>query len=163
MTETKTIDVRFINPFVNATVNVMRTMAQTAVSRKEVSLKKNHRMVGSISGVIGIMGSGLEGTVALSFSKELAGTIVARMIGANPEELPEADLHDGLGELVNMISGSAKTELSAEAGLQLNLALPTVVSGEGHEITHRQGTPCLVIIFETEGKSFGLEVAFKIG
>jgi len=153
------IDVRLVNPFVEATVNVLRTMAHIPSERREVLLKRNYLMFGDISGVIGIMGQTLEGSVAITFHEDLARRVVSAMLGQSPDELSGTDLNDGVGEIVNMISGNAKTLLSGE-GLSFDLALPTIVSGRGHEVAHRPGTPCLVIVFETDkGEPFALQVA----
>jgi chemotaxis protein CheX len=155
----KTIDVKLVNPFVEATVSVLKTMAQTGARRRDVLLKKDHKMFGDISGVIGILGKNIEGSVAITFEVNLARELISRMLGTTPDKINDDDLRDGVGELVNMISGNAKTLLS-ESGYKFDLALPTIVSGHGHEVSHRIDTPCLVIIFETdEGNPFAVQVA----
>ena len=163
MSSNQTIDVKYINPFVAATFDVMNTMANKKIVRKEVSLKKNLKLVGDISGVIGVTGGTMEGTVAITFPEKLARDIVAAMAGMSPNDLTTADLHDGVGEIVNMIAGNAKTSLSSQEGLRLSLSLPTIVCGQGHEIGLQQGTPYFVILFETEGINFGIEVAITFG
>lgn len=156
-----TLDVRLVNPFVQSAIEVLSTMANTQIVRKEVLLKKDYRMFGDVSAVIGIMGEKIEGSVAVTFHEELAHTIVGRMLGMEGNTLSSEEVHDGLGELVNMISGKAKTSLSTVDGLQFNLALPTIVTGIGHEIAHRPGTPCLVIVFEAEDMPFAVQVAIS--
>lgn len=156
-----TLDVRLVNPFVQSAIEVLSTMANTNIVRKEVLLKKDYRMFGDVSAVIGIMGEKIEGSVAVTFHEELAHRIVGRMLGMDGDALSSEEVHDGLGELVNMISGKAKTSLSTVDGLQFNLALPTIVTGIGHEIAHRPGTPCLVIVFDAEDMPFAVQVAIS--
>jgi chemotaxis protein CheX len=159
VTQQGTVDVRFINPFINATVNVMRTMTGITVARKDIALKTNFEMVGDISALIGISGEHLEGTVAISFDRDIGLSIIGRMLGCDPGSISDADLRDGVGEIVNMIAGNAKTSLASEGDVQLRLTLPTVVTGSGHGVTHCHGTPCIVLTFEFEEGQFTLEVA----
>ena len=153
------IDVRFVNPFVDSTLEVLGKMAQTEVERRDVLLKRDYRLFGDVSAVIGICGDNVEGSVGVTFEDTLAALLVARMLGEDPSNVEPSDVQDGVGEIVNMISGRAKTLLSAE-GIHFNLALPTVVAGPFHEIAHKKGTPCLVLVFETtEGHVFAVQVS----
>jgi len=156
-----TIDVRIVNPFVNATLLVLEKLVRTKAARAEVLLKKDYRLFGEISAIIGITGEGIEGAVGITFQDELAREIVSRMWGRPAKELTREQVNDGLGELVNVISSQATTELSRDKDLCFSLALPTIVSGFGHEIAQRTGVPCLVIIFEASGKPFALQVAIS--
>jgi chemotaxis protein CheX len=155
------IDVRLVNPFVNATLLVLEQLAGLKAVKKDVHLKRDYHLFGEISALIGITGQGIEGSVALTFQDRLAHQIVSKMWEKNPEEISREDLHDGLGELVNVICGKATTELSQDKELNFNLALPTIVSGYGHQISQSESVPCLVIVFEAAGKSFAVQVAIR--
>lgn len=159
----KMMDVRYINPFVEATIFVLKTMCRIEAVRKDLKLKQVNCSYGDASAVIGLMGEGLEGSVAISFGEELMSEIVAMMVGSSPDDLTLEEMYDGLGELVNMIAGNAKSALSSSEGMSLSLSLPTLISGPGHEIAHRSDTPCFVVTFETKGRSFALQVALKLG
>ncbi len=50
------MDVQYINPFLNATVKVLETMAFLKVSPGKPYVKKNSSAVGDVSGIIGITG-----------------------------------------------------------------------------------------------------------
>jgi chemotaxis protein CheX len=157
-----TLDARLVNPIVSATIEVLSTMANTQVKLKEVQPQKDYVPSGDISAVIGIMGDEGEGMVSLSFDMPLAILIVARLLGITPEDLSADDRCDGIGELVNMVSGNAKTALSQSGGVPYKLSLPTIVLGHKHEIISRPKAPYLVIVFETEeGHAFNLQVSFK--
>lgn len=155
------IDVRLVNPFVNATLLVLEKMAKTQATRREVLLKKDYRLFGEISAIIGITGDGVEGSVGLTFQEDLARDIVSRMWERPLKELSREEIYDGLGELVNVICGQATTELSRAEKQNYALALPTIVTGFGHEITQHSGTPCLSIVFEASQKVFAVQVAIK--
>ena len=67
-------------------------------------------------------------------------------------------VHDGIGEFINMIAGGAKTTLGSTKHA-FNFTLPTIVSGRGHEMHHKQGTCNTSIIFADEnGQEFALDL-----
>mgnify|MGYP001809852956 CR=1 FL=1 len=153
------INVEFINPFIEATKTVLETMAGTSCERKRLFLKDDFRMLGDISGIMGLSGEAV-GSIVISFPKDLACRIVSAMLGGEPmgTEL-SADVCDGVGEIVNMVAGHAKSAL-AKTKYHFQISIPTVVSGEKHELTHKSGTPNIVVLFETNNKEqFALQVA----
>jgi len=159
--EQTAIDVSKVNPFINATLFVLEQMAHVKAKKREVLLKKDYRLFGEVSAVIGITGQDIEGSVALTFQNRLANEIVAAMWDRPVKEITREEVNDGLGELVNVISGQATTELSKEHGSHFSFALPTIVSGFGHEIQSPGGIPCLSIVFEAWGKPFAVQVAIR--
>jgi chemotaxis protein CheX len=157
------LNAQLINSVVNATIEVLATMAFTQVSFKEAQAEKDYRPAGDVSAVIGIFGDqGEEGMMVISFSSRLAQLIVSRLLGVGVDSLSSDDMSDGVRELVNMISGGTKAALSQSSGSLYRLTLPTVVLGKNHEISNRpSNNPYLHILFETEGETFSLQVAFK--
>lgn len=85
-----------------------------------------------VSGVVSLTGK-WEGQVVLRFPKGTGVKSVAFMLGMDEDEVDEESLKDGIGEMANMVAGGAKSRL-AEAGVEFNLTVPTIVSGEGHRI-----------------------------
>lgn len=151
------VDVAFVNPFLEGTVQVIKTMCQCAeVKRTQMVLKDDYTMYGDISGVMGISGK-VRGSVAVTFPKDLAAKLVASMLGMEVEAVPKNDIHDGVGELINMISGNAKTKLSG-TDYSFNISLPTIVAGPQHEILHKSDSPCIMITFEADGTPFTLQI-----
>lgn len=156
------LDAVLINALVNSTQSVLSTMANTTATVKEVKAQRDYTSEGDISAVIGIMGDGGEGMLALCFPVTLANLIVSRLLGVGVEAVSSNDRCDGIGELVNMISGNAKTILSKESGGTYKLSLPSIILGHGHMIQARpKNSPYILIVFEIEGQVFQLQVTFK--
>ena len=65
-----------------------------------------------------------------------------------------------MGEITNMISGDARRELEV-AGVLLKAAIPSVVSGKSHVISHMTKGPSIAIPFTTEAGDFTVEVCFN--
>lgn len=156
------LDAQLVNAVVSATIEVLSTMACTNATYKEVKAQSDYRATGDISAVIGISGESGEGMFALSFPLNLASIIIGRLLGLESECISSEDRCDGVGELVNMISGSAKAFLSKQNGTLYRLSLPTVIQGADHELSTRpKNNPYLVIVFEAEGQTFSLQVSYK--
>jgi chemotaxis protein CheX len=162
MSTATSIDATLVNAISQATLGVLKTMANTDVQFKGVSAKPDYVASGDISAIIGIIGDSGEGVISLSFSTELANLMVSRLLGQTPDSITGDDRCDGIGELVNMISGNAKVALSQNSETPYKLSLPTIILGSGHEVASRpKNNPYLLMTFETEGLMFHLQLSFK--
>lgn len=147
-----------INPFLEATVSVIKTMAFVDIQAGKPFIKKSTVSRGDISGVVGITGES-EGSLSLTFSKECICQIVGNMFGEPCNDITE-EVKDAVGELTNMISGDARRRLEA-LGIQLAGAIPSVITGPGHEIRHVTKEPIISIPFATGNGDFNIELCFK--
>lgn len=148
----------YVNPFLNGTVNVLKTMAFVDPKPGKPYVKKDKKAVGDISGVIGLTGS-TRGAVVVSFSRECAMKVVSSMMGEQYADLTD-EVRDAVGEITNMVSGDARRAL-AELGANFEAGIPTVVVGKGHEITTMGQGPCLAIPFKIDGHDLTVEISFE--
>jgi len=88
------MDVRFINPFLNGTVQVLKTMAFVEPRAGKPFLKKDSLARGDISGIIGLTGAA-RGSLALSFSESSILKIVSNMLGEEIKTL-NGDIKDAV-------------------------------------------------------------------
>ena len=95
------MDVRFINPFLEGTVTVIKTMAFLEPVAGKPYLKKDNLAKGDISGIIGLTGK-VRGSLALSFSEPCILKIVSNMLGEEMTGIT-GDIKDAVGEITNMI------------------------------------------------------------
>lgn len=154
------MNVEFINPFLSATIGVLKTMAFTEVQSGKPFLKKDKISCGDVSGVVGITGPP-NGSMSLTFSRDCIIAIVSNMLGETFQEVTD-DIKDAVGELSNMISGTARNELGNK-GYSFKTSIPTVVSGPGHEIRHMCKAPTIAIPFNTAAGPFVVEISFENG
>lgn len=153
------MDVRFINAFLDGTVDVLKMMAFVDPKAGKAYLRKDGMAKGDVSGVIGLTGAA-RGSLALSFSEPCILKVVSNMLGEEQASI-NGDVKDAVGELTNMVSGAARKKLEAE-GLSVTAAIPTVVSGGGHSIRHVLGGPSIIIPFETESGPFFVDVCLTL-
>ncbi len=90
-------------------------------------LKNGTQPQHEVSGVIGLSGKA-QGTVVLGLSREAALGAAEVLLQERPPEI-NGDVTDAIGELVNIIAGSAKAKLEH---LELSVSLPTVITGKCH-------------------------------
>ena len=152
------MDVKFINPFINATLHVLNTMAFTKAEAGKPFLKKDKVARGDVSGVIGLIVE-VSGTISFSFTEKCILSFVSKMFGEEIKELND-DIGDAAGEISNMISGQARREME-DMGRSLQAAIPTVIMGNGHTITHITSHPIIAIPFKTDNGEFTIEVCFE--
>jgi chemotaxis protein CheX len=148
----------FINPFLEATLSVIKTMAYLEPVAGKPFIKKNVSACGDVSGIVGITGEA-EGSLCLTFSKACILHICSKMLGEEQKDLND-DVKDAVGELTNMISGDSRRRLQ-EIGHTFQGAIPSVVSGPGHEVKHITKGPILSIPFSTPVGDFIVEVCLR--
>jgi chemotaxis protein CheX len=152
------MDIKIINPFLSAAVNVLTTMANIAPQPGKPFIKTKDTALGDVSAIIGITGEA-QGSMALTFTESCILTIASSLMGESYTEM-NAEVKDSVGELTNMICGDARRRLS-EAGIILQAGIPTIVAGKSHSITHIANGPRLAVPFQIEGGSFIIEIAFN--
>jgi len=152
------MNVEFINPFVSSLTNVISTMAMIHLSSQKPKRKTDDIAVGDVSGVIGMVGPQVKGSMAITFDKDLALNIMKNMLGDSVTSI-DAEVRDMVGEMTNMICGGAKLSL-AEQGYQFEMAVPVIVSGERHTIQHKVDGPKILLTFQSEQGNAYLEICF---
>ncbi len=152
------MDVNLVNPFIDATVNVLETMAFTKAQANKPYLKEDDMARGDVSGIIGLTGE-TSGTISVSFTENSILAIVSNMFGEEVKEISD-EIEDAVGEIANMISGQARQKLE-EGGRSLKAAIPTVIKGKDHTITHMTPYPIIAVPFSTDNGDFTIEVCFE--
>ncbi len=152
------MNVEFINPFIAALVNVLQTMAQTELKPGKPKKKSDELAHGDVSGLIGMVGDKVKGSLSITFEESLALEIMNRMLGEKPDSI-NAEVTDMVGEIANMICGGAKNELG-QKGYDFGMATPIVVSGKNHSITHQVDGPKMIMPFSSDAGNAYLEICF---
>lgn len=147
---------KFINPFLNSSLNLFKEYMGINVIPGRPYLNKNAHELKEISGIIGLAGE-TQGAVVLSFSKETAIRIVSSLSGKKLTALTN-EVTDGVGELVNIIAGNAKKDLLE---YRIDISLPGVVTGKKHRINWPTGIPVVTIPFQSEKGDFTVNVSLK--
>ncbi len=152
-------DAQLMNIFLNASREVIEAQVQTPVTPGTPFVREpRDSMGGDISGVIGLTGEQMNGTVVITFPEETFLKLMSKMLGEEFTEL-NPDLHDGAAEFTNMIFGKAKVELN-EKGYGFKMAIPSIVTGKNHTIQNKSKGPRVAIPFDSGVGPFTVEVSF---
>jgi chemotaxis protein CheX len=122
------MNVKFMNPFVEAANEVLTSETGLAITRGTLSLQKTGLTTDDVTVVLSIVGQ-VQGVVLYGMSQPTALTLVSRMMG---QEFPEFDslAQSGIAELGNVITGRATIKLS-HAGYATDISPPTLIHGKG--------------------------------
>ncbi|MEE9553445.1 MAG: chemotaxis protein CheX [candidate division Zixibacteria bacterium] len=153
------MDVKYISPFVESVYHTMQTMLGEAPKRKEVVMKNDNHAHGDISGIVGFASDKIYGSVALTFPTETAVKCYNMMVGDNVDIITD-DVRDTVGELTNIIAGGAK-KIYADQELSFDISIPTIVLGKNHVLSHKVGTPVVIVPFVIGEHPFVVEISVK--
>lgn len=149
------INVKLIVPFVNSVRAVFTTMIKVPTTVQRPFLKTDTTTPYDVTSIIGFSGD-VVGSVVISMHQATAAKLVSSFAGM--EIAPgTADYADAIGEIANMIAGSAKKDLGKAA----SITVPTVVFGTGHSVARLSDVPSVVIPVTTPVGDFAVEVNVK--
>jgi len=152
------VQVKYIQPFVNATVKVFKDFLGVDIKAGQPFLFNHNENKYSydISGIIGIGGHTL-GIVVVSFPKLVALDLASKITGESIKIFDDTVV-DLVGEIVNIIAGNAKKGLEE---YKLVISLPSIVKGVNHQITGVSGVPMIGIPFSATKGDIYLFVSLK--
>jgi chemotaxis protein CheX len=133
-------------------------MGQIELRSHPAKTKSSDVASGDVSGIIGMIGPQVKGSMAISFDKDLASNIMKNMLGETPHEINDK-VRDMIGEMTNMICGGAKNIL-AEQNYNFEMATPEIVSGNEHTIQHKVDGPKIILTFTSKLGNAYLEICF---
>jgi chemotaxis protein CheX len=126
------MNVKFMNPFLEAADEVLRAECGLEAKRGSLSLQKSALTADDITVLISLIGD-IQGVVLYGLSTKTALAIVSRVMG---QEFREFDslAQSGVAELGNVITGRATVKFS-QAGFSANISPPTLIQGKGVTIS----------------------------
>ena len=151
--------VEFINPFLESIVNVLETMANVKATPGKPQRKEEDVAQGDVTGVIGMASEQVKGSLAITFTSAAIFDIARRMLGEEVAEINNT-VTDLVGEITNMVTGGAKRVL-AEQGYDFDMAIPAVIAGKNHRISHKSNGMKIIVPFSIIAGKFYVEVCFE--
>lgn len=154
------IDVNFILPFVESTLEVLKLTASTPATKDKVYIKTGNEPSGDISAIVPMNSPKFLGSFAISFEETCFLEIVSNMLMEEYSAINEEN-RDAVGEICNQVFGMAKARMNDEMGLDIAKAIPTVIEGKKHTIKHMIDGKCLTVKFNTMKGSFTIEAVVQ--
>jgi chemotaxis protein CheX len=151
------MDVKLLNPFVEAAVEVLKAELGADIARGAISLQKSALTSDDITVLINLVGD-VYGVVMYGMPAATGLKMVSKIMGQEFSEL-DALAQSGVAELGNVISGQATVRFS-EAGYHSNISTPMVVTGNGIEISTLDFSR-IVVPLETQFGLFTVHLALR--
>ncbi|MDH5445200.1 MAG: chemotaxis protein CheX [Gammaproteobacteria bacterium] len=152
------LDLKFVNPVVKTLMSVFTTMIQLEPVAGDMRVKSDDIASGDVTGILKMDGDTAKGSVSISFTKPVVIDLVKRMLHMDIQEIDEI-ARDLAGEMANIVVGGAKNLLE-EQGYKIDMSLPEVFEGEGHQIKHYFDGETVEIPFKLDSGDFYIEVNF---
>ena len=146
----------YIKEFEEAVLSVIPTMTMTEIqSCDQPYLKNGHNTYGTVTGVIGLAGPGVNANMMLSFESSTVLDLLANMLGERFEELNDEVL-DAVGEFTNIVCGDVKRRLALK-NIKIDMSTPLVISGADVRVRDRVTRAMTVLTFKAPTGKFTLE------
>ena len=150
---------QYINPLLESTINVLTTMAMVEVTAGKPSIKQDTNNLGDITSTIDLAGEEKHGSLAICFSEPAILNITENMLGESLNSIDDT-VADVVGEITNMITGSAK-RIYSDQGLEFDLTRPTTIIGKDNPVNHTVSGTTILMPFDTKAGAFYVEVCFN--
>lgn len=152
------MDVKYINPFISASMEVFSTFAGVESRPGSPSVRTRPLADKDINGFISLNGHGINGYFIINFSTVFLREILAGIF--DHSEATQEELYDLAGELTNMVTGSAKAELSKK-GYFFDVAVPKISHTTPRIPDNMKKKPIIVVPFNTRSGNFHIEASLQ--
>ncbi len=143
---------------IDSTKEVFSTMLMIELEVVEVIEGRGGDIPANITSMIGL-GKDIRGMLAVHCPAAVAKGITGTFLGMEVEEIGE-DVKDAIGEIANMVAGNLKVSF-AEAGKDIELAIPTTIIGESFRTSGMSGAQRVVVQFSMNDDLFMIELKFR--
>lgn len=153
------MDVKLINPFVDAVATVMPQLGFQNISRGKLALKEQYVSSQGVTVLIG-MTNQVRGNIAYNMSEETAKSIASVMMMGMPVEKMDELAQSAISELVNMVTASAAINFEKQ-GMNVDISPPSLALGEDFKIKV-SSTKYLALELMVDSKSIELNIGLGL-
>lgn len=143
---------------IDSTIEIFSTMVMMDISVENDEVEGSGKLQDTITGVIGLAGIH-KGVLAVHIPYPVALAITSNFLGMDVNEINE-DVEDAVGELANMLGGNIKTVLT-ENGRDIDLSLPSTISGSSYNFQPSKDVIKIVVEFGTSNGHFLVELQLE--
>ena len=152
------MDVKYINPFIEAFLSVMPQLGFEKVEKSNLSLKESNLSYSGVIMAVGIVGE-IKGNVVYYLDIENAKKVASIMMMGMPVEEFNDMAQSAISELANMLTANAATNFS-NFGITVDISTPTLLYG--NEVFVKMNTnQVLCIQLIADDIPFDINIAFS--
>lgn len=150
--------VEYINPFITATFEILKTVGNFNPQKGKLTLKNKPSPSYGVSVLVGVIGE-VKGQIMYSLSEDTAKNIASAMMMGMPVTEFDEMAKSAISELSNMITGNASTQLAAQ-GLEIDISPPTLITGKDVVVT-TSTIQTIVVPVEIEAGILEINIALE--
>jgi chemotaxis protein CheX len=151
--------VDFAKKIINSTEEIFNTMVFMPITAQEPLAQGEEVLDCHVSAMIGLSGS-FTSMLSIHCPGQVGMAITGEMLGMEVEDIDD-DVKDTLGEISNMVAGGIKESFAAD-NVDLELSIPTTVTGKSYTVTSPSKSNRVVIPFELEPGRFFVEIKYSL-
>lgn len=150
--------IEYINPFIEASFDIIKELFGSNVQRGQLYLKKLGESLKGVAVIIGVVGN-VRGRIVFDLSKETALKLASHLNNENFTEFNSL-AQSTIAEIANMITGRAVTKLEKER-LNFSFTPPAIITGNDLTFYDIGDLEALIIPIETNYGVIEINIAFK--
>lgn len=151
------MDVRHVNPFIEAFSNIMPILGFTEISKGTLSKKEKNLVSTGVICIVGIVGD-IKGNVVYSIDSEDALKIASTMMMGMEIKALDEMAKSAISELTNMLTANAAT-CFCDIDINVDISTPTLLHGE-NIVVNMSSDQVLCIELKADGIPIDLCIAF---
>jgi len=145
------LNVEYINPFINVSVNLVQMVCNVSATRGQIFIKDSPFTADRVVIIIGIAGE-FKGQAFFSMDESTACKIASSMMMGMEVNTLDEMAKSAIAELGNMIMGNVSTEFY-NTGIKIDITPPTILVGSDMSVSTKGiKTICVPLLLDNIGK-----------
>ena len=149
----------FAKKIIETTEEVFSTMIFMDITAEPPLQQVKQTLGCHVSAMIGLTGD-FSAMLGIHCPETVGIAIASAMLDMEINKI-DADVKDALGEIANMVAGGLKEKFSTE-NKELELAIPTAISGKSYSIASSTKSNRIIIPFNVEQGQFFIEMKYNL-
>ena len=129
----KDLDATFVNLFLESVEDTFNKVLNKEMTRGQLSLREDRMNGHDVAVLVGITGKNHTGITVYSMKGDTAERMIQSLDSTYTPATSKDILYDGLGEVVNILSGNAMT-LFGENEIDVDMSAPSVIAGNALQL-----------------------------
>ncbi|MCR5175321.1 MAG: chemotaxis protein CheX [Anaerovibrio sp.] len=152
------MDVKLVNPFIDAFTTVLPQMGFSEPKRTGMSVKEQNAKSLGVAVIVGFTKE-IRGSVVYNMTEETAKFIASTMMMGMPVAAFDEMAQSAISEMSNMLTANAATNLTA-LGLEVDISTPSLTVGADCQIKI-SNEQYLTILMDVDGHQVEIDVAVQ--
>ncbi|ORU00465.1 Chemotaxis protein CheX [Anaerovibrio sp. JC8] len=152
------MDVKLVNPFIDAFTTVLPQMGFPTPQRTGMTVNEQNAVSQGVAVIVGFTKE-IRGNVVYNMSEDTAKFIASTMMMGMPVENFDEMAQSAISEMSNMLTANAATNLTA-LGLEVDISTPSLTVGNDFQIKI-SNEQYLCVIMDVSGHQVEIDIAVQ--